>query len=105
MRSAVIGFVLGISWLQSQAALPSYSILLLLILSLVPAAGALRYIRRPAGRVPLLALGGALAGFAWAALVAHHALSEELPAAWEGRDVTVIGTVDSLPDVFERGLR
>lgn len=41
----------------------------------------------------------------WAAVVAHHYLSQELPKEWEDRDVTVIGTIDSLPFRFERGVR
>ncbi|HWT71208.1 MAG TPA: DNA internalization-related competence protein ComEC/Rec2 [Oxalicibacterium sp.] len=105
MRSAVIGFVVGIAWLQTQAVLPSYSILLLLMLPLALAAGALCRLRDRVARMILLTASGVLAGSLWAALVAHHVLSEELPAAWEGRDVTVIGTIDSLPDAFERGVR
>ncbi len=56
-------------------------------------------------RIALMMACGVLAGFFWAALLAHHHLREELPEAWEGRDVTVIGTIDSLPHRFERGIR
>ena len=56
-------------------------------------------------RVPLLVAAGLSLGFAWAALFAHHYLSQELPREWEGRDITLVGTVDSLPDHFARGLR
>ena len=105
MRAAVIGFVLGVAWLQMQAALPAHSHLFLLLMFAALAILALRRIGSARLRIPLLAAAGAAAGFAWAALLASHALSEELPVAWEGRDVTVIGTVDSLPDPFERGLR
>ena len=32
-------------------------------------------------------------------------MSEQLPVAWEGRDITLVGTIDSLPYRFERGVR
>jgi competence protein ComEC len=105
MRSAVIGFVIGIAWLQMQAVLPSYRLLFLLLFLTVLAVLALRRLERPWLRITLMAAAGAFAGFAWAGLLASHTLSEELPPAWEGRDVTVIGTIDSLPDAFERGVR
>jgi len=44
-------------------------------------------------------------GFAWAGLFAQHYLAQELPKEWEGRDVTVVGVVDSLPYHFEQGVR
>jgi competence protein ComEC len=48
---------------------------------------------------------GLLLGYAWAALLAHHALAQQLAPTDEGRDITVIGIVDSLPYRFEQGLR
>ncbi|MDB5773186.1 MAG: internalization-related competence protein ComEC/Rec2, partial [Burkholderia sp.] len=54
---------------------------------------------------PALSACGATLGFTWAALFAQVYLSQELPKEWEGRDVTVIGTIDSLPYSFERGVR
>lgn len=65
----------------------------------------LRFARGAAFKIPLLIACGVAFGFAWAALLAQHALSEQLPAAWEGRDVTVIGTIDSLPQRSEQGVR
>jgi len=124
MRSAILGFVAGAAWLQMQADLPG-SWALLAILASVPLLAWLLYrlsrVARPAlnpgqagsmctSAVPVLnaagrAACGALAGFAWAAVLAHYHLREQLPQDWEGRDVTVIGTVDSLPYRFERGVR
>ncbi|WP_335339740.1 DNA internalization-related competence protein ComEC/Rec2 [Collimonas arenae] len=49
-------------------------------------------------------LAGAIFGFAWAGLFAQYYLRQELPPQWEGRDITLIGTVDSLPSHFERGV-
>jgi competence protein ComEC len=105
MRSAVIGFVVGIAFLQTRASLPSYPLLLCLAASVGFAAWMSINLRRRAMRIALLLSAGAMAGFVWSALLAHYYLAEALPAAWEGRDVTLIGTVDSLPDAFERGVR
>ena len=105
MRSTVAGFVGGIALLQHQAALPA---LWLLILALTISGLALLWLRGMESarvRVPLLACAGAVLGFAWAGIVAQHFLSAELPKDWEGRDLTIVGTVDSLPYVFEQGVR
>src|SRR5437016_9287770 len=55
--------------------------------------------------ISALAAGGALLGFCWAALYAQYYLRQELPPEWEGRDVTVVGTIASLPTHFEQGVR
>ncbi len=97
MRLAILGFVGGAALLQMQAALPGpaamaaclFAFLLLLMLR----------------RLPARVLAAALAGFLWAASVAHLALRHELAAANEGRDITLIGTIDSLPYQFEQGAR
>ena len=105
MRSAIIGFVVGAGWLQMQAALSPYSLLFLLIVfaSLLAVATHVTVLRK--ARVPLFAATGAVFGFVWATLFAQHYLAQELPRDWEGRDVTIVGTVDSLPGYFERGVR
>jgi competence protein ComEC len=109
MRSAIIGFVIGVAWLQCQAALPStltlgllsaLLVLPILLNRLVPA-----LFHRSVLKITTLALCGALAGFVWAALFAQHYLNSELPKEWEGREVTVIGTIDSLPFRFDDGVR
>lgn len=105
MRSAIIGFVVGAGWLQAQAALPSWFVIFLSCVLGAVLIGMARIARRTKARIPLLAVAGLSLGFAWAALFAHHHLSQELPPEWEGRDITVVGTVDSLPDRFARGLR
>ncbi|HVK93874.1 MAG TPA: ComEC/Rec2 family competence protein [Noviherbaspirillum sp.] len=105
MRSIIIGFVAGAGLLQWQARLPSLYLLgLALIAALLLAAGA-RRMRQAWQRVTLFAVAGMVLGFAWAGMFAQHYLSRELPKEWEGRDVTVIGTIDSLPQYFERGVR
>ena len=98
MRTAVISFALGVWALQWLPELPGAAMLLA-----CAAAGTLCLIaaRRTLGRV-----GAALAfGFCWAALAAHLSLSDELAQENEGRDLTVIGVVESLPHEFEGGVR
>ncbi|MDB5765952.1 MAG: rec2 [Collimonas fungivorans] len=105
MRSAVIGFVLGVAFLQMQAVLPAaWPLCGLLALGLVLLA-AVHKIPDPYFRSAACVLAGALFGFAWAGLFAHYYLRHELPPAWEGRDITVIGTIDSLPSYSESGVR
>ena len=54
----------------------------------------------------LVGLAAAVAtGVAWAATFAHVRLADQLPEAFEGRDIEVIGIVASLPQHFERGVR
>ncbi|MCM8627728.1 DNA internalization-related competence protein ComEC/Rec2 [Accumulibacter sp.] len=109
MRSRIIAFSLGIGALQMQPALPDWPPLVVLL----AAAGLLWLVRqRPtAGRVQsvgclALSLAGcALLGFAWAVLRAEQRLDDRLEAAWESRDVQIVGVVAALPHVFERGER
>ena len=44
-------------------------------------------------------------GFYWAAWLAQLALAPQLALADEGRDITVVGTVASLPYQFQQGVR
>ena len=105
MRSFVIGFVAGAAVLQHQATLLSASLLgLLLVLALLACFLVRRRVNRIA-RIAVFAFAGAMLGFGWAGLFAQHYLARELPRDWEGRDITVIGTIDSLPYHFERGVR
>lgn len=106
MRTAIIFFVLGVAVLQQQARLLSLPYLMLLLLCSGAACLAVRRLSmRHAWRLPVYLLAAGLAGFVWASLFAHAYLHYGLPPAWEGRDVTLIGTVDSLPHRFEQGAR
>ena len=105
MWVSVVFFAGGVWLLQQQAQLPAMT----LACSLATA-GALVLLRgeHAAMRVSRWALTCALclaAGFFWAAAAAHWRMSDALPAEWEGRDVTLIGTVASLPQVYERSVR
>jgi len=105
MRSLVLGLLIGIGWLQTQAALPSLLAMCLLAAGALMLGWGARIVRRPLFRIPLLIMCGTAAGFFWAALFAHHYLAASLPKELEGKDVVVVGTVDSLPNSFEQGVR
>lgn len=98
MRCAILGFVGGAAWLQTLAALPdTAAIAFCAALALLLLCG----LRGPVRA----AVAGALLGFCWAALVAHIALAPQLALDDEGLDVTLVGTIDSLPHRFEQGVR
>jgi competence protein ComEC len=112
MRALILGFAGGVLWLQQAAALPAPWWLVLAI----PACAAALALRVPAARIHSLALragvragcaaaAGVVLGYAWAALVAHAALAPRLDPGDEGRDLELVGVVDSLPGRFEQGVR
>jgi competence protein ComEC len=98
MRCAILGFAGGAAYLQTFAALPGQAAMgcyaALAVLLLLALRGAARG-----------AAAGALLGFSWAALIATVALTPQLATDDEGRDVTLVGTIDSLPYRFEQGVR
>ncbi|MCE3606323.1 DNA internalization-related competence protein ComEC/Rec2 [Massilia sp. P8910] len=97
MRAAILGFACGAGLLQIQPVLPSPS-----TMAACAAIAVLLCLLRGVAR---LAMAGALSGFCWAALAAHLALAPALAKAGEGRDITVVGIVDSLPFRFDDGVR
>lgn len=105
MRSTIIGFVAGAALLQYQANLPSTYLLAALLAAALMLVLLARRRDRPGARMAFRLSGGVAIGFAWAGLFAQTYLAHELPKEWEGRDVTVIGTIDSLPYYFEQGVR
>jgi competence protein ComEC len=107
VRLGILAFAAGVWLLQSQAALPGW-----LLIAALTAAFAAVVVARHALRVGhlrpvrLVVLAASLGlGFAWAAGAAKLRLADRLDPAWEGRDVTLTGTVASLPQPFERGVR
>ena len=101
MRLFAASFLAGTVVLQQAAALPDTR--------LAGLAGALllatRLARHAAGRALLVAAAGFLAGHDLAAWRAQSRLADELPRAWEGRDIEVEGIVTGLPQAGERGTR
>ena len=98
MRCAILGFVAGAAWIQTCAILPQGWLLVDLALA---ALFALLVLRGPCRA----AFAGAILGLCWAALLAHAALAPQLAREDEGRDFTIVGTVDSLPYTFDQGVR
>jgi len=97
MRCAILAFVLGACWLQTRAELPAVATLAWAVAAAL-LLGALR-------RLPATLLAAALCGAAWAAMAAHLALADALPRSQEGKDVSIVGTVDSLPQAMDGGVR
>ena len=110
MRSTVglilAAFACGVAGLQTCAALPGYPVAIgcagfgtLVLVAMVHAR------LRPAVMM-LLAIAATLAaGFGYAAWRAHNRLAEELPRAWEGEDIEILGVVDDLPAASAQGTR
>lgn len=109
MRSAILAFVLGVACLQQQAALWQIEFLITLFLfSIVIFLGAKKYWPlRLMPRLRQLVIVGVffLLGYVWASMFASWYLRQELAAELEGQDVTVVGTIASLPHVFPEGVR
>jgi competence protein ComEC len=104
VRCLLLGFASGVGLLQTRALLPP-SWLVCVLLAAAVCAVLLHGRLSAAGRMASRLACGALLGFLWAALVAHHYLADELPSSREGQDLVVTGVIDSLPYRFERGLR
>lgn len=119
MRAFALGLLAGVFWLQSQAVLPdaiACAVLVLIAIVCLPLAHRLARrklnqitmssvsLRAVAGIAFTIAIGIAI-GIGWSGLFAHVRMNEALPAALEGRDLQVIGVVDSLPDSVARGVR
>lgn len=105
MRSTIIGFVAGAALLQQQAALPATPLLAAIVFAAVLSLVLARNALRPNLRIPAYFASGLAIGFAWAGLFAQNYLAQELPKEWEGHDMTLIGTIDSLPYNFQQGVR
>ena len=107
MRLFILAFACGVALLQREAALPALSPGWWLPPLAVLGAGAWapRTLAWRGLRWGILTLTAAGCGFGWAAWRAESRLADQLDAAWEGRDVVVIGTVSSLPQPNDRGVR
>ena len=81
-------FVAGVALLESEPTLPDP-----MWCAWVPAASWLALMRVRTS--PLMA---AVAGYAWAACIAHVQMGAALPPEVEGRDIEITGTVRGLPD-------
>jgi competence protein ComEC len=109
-------FVAGAILLQRQAVLPDAALCAAGAAAAAVAGALLRFgpvrLLRPrlAGCVrhagsALVIFAAALLGFAYAAWRADVRLAIALPPEWEGEDIALVGVVDDLPQVTDRGLR
>lgn len=91
MILTTVAFITGVLLLQYQPTLPA-PLLSLLLCPLLYAAW--RYYSRP----PIHGIAVLLCGFLWASIMAHLSLHPGLAGELEGRDLQVVGIVESLPD-------
>jgi competence protein ComEC len=88
----------GMAGLHQQAALaPSGVWLGTGLAALLAMAQLWRRRLRPAWHLSFFCLAALLLGAAWTGWRAQQRLAQELPPAWEGRDLWLVGRVDSLP--------
>ncbi len=98
-------FTIGVWLLQQQAALPDFAWVWLLIGLLPVLFMSARSLVLRISRNVLIAAFACLIGFYHAAWQGQQRLSVNLPDAWQGQDIEVIGVVAELPHTNERGLR
>ena len=102
MLISIIGFAMGIAWLQWQAELPpDLALAMMGILALLSISLAVVDRRLRIG----LPTGAFLLGILWATMMAQWRLADALPEASEGRDIQVEGIISTLPQPFENGWR
>lgn len=104
MRTVLLGFAGGAALLQVQAALPQAPEAGIAV-ALLALALAARWPPAAAIDRAIDACAGILLGFSWAALLATFALAPQLAKDYEGRDLVLTGTIDSLPYHFDGGVR
>ena len=102
MRLNILAFAASVIVLQMQPELPT--VWPWALAGLLLALPAFRWRGNwPARLIGFLAC--LVLGFAWAAWRAEIRLADALPAAWEGRDIEVVGVVAALPQDFSQGSR
>ena len=104
MRTVLLGFASGAALLQVQATLPGTPEAGIAI-ALIALALTARWPPPKLIDLAIDAAAGVLLGFCWAALLATLALAPQLAKDYEGRDLTLTGTIDSLPYHFDGGVR
>jgi competence protein ComEC len=106
---ALLAFATGAVLLQWQPALPLVvpwlggGVAAAVAGAVLCVAGRLAHVRLPAAALAILAMGAV--GFGYAAWRAEVRLADALPSQWEGEDIRLIGVIDDLPQVSDRGTR
>lgn len=104
MRSIIIAFACGIGFLQLQGDLPGAGVIA--ALAALALLGLFLFAGREHWAFHLLRLFCCvLLGFVWAGWLAQQRLADQLPVAWEMKDIQVTGVIASLPQRIERGER
>ena len=104
MVSSSIFFAIGVWLLQQQAVLPDMRWAWPLIAFPLALWLPHRMLWQRITRTLLLIILTAACGFFYAAWVAQQQLADELPSAWQGKNIEVIGVVAEMPRQHERGL-
>jgi competence protein ComEC len=103
---ALVAFACGVAWLQTCAVLPAQPAWLVVAAACVFVLAAVARARvRPVWLISLAVAAALLAGVGYAAWRAQVRLGEELPQAWEGEDIDIVGVVDDLPANAAQGTR
>ena len=102
MRRFIAGFLPGVFALQQEATLPDP---LAFALAGLAAALGCALLRGRWSRTMMVVCTGASLGYAYAAWRADIRLADALPVTAEATDLAVVGIVQSLPTVNERGVR
>lgn len=107
MRLYVMGFAAGVWWLQQQPQLPSvHGVWFAAPLAFAVLAAA--RIHTPVWEIArhiAAAACCAACGAMWAAWLAQVRLADELPIAWEGENIQVVGVIAAMPQAYERSVR
>lgn len=108
MRLAILMFAGGVVFLQLQPVLPA-DLALALVALIGPLLIGLSFVPGLTNRAwparILVMLASAALGFSWAGGMARLRLADQLPLAWETKEIEISGIVSSLPQRFERGER
>ncbi|MDR5743310.1 DNA internalization-related competence protein ComEC/Rec2 [Caballeronia sp. LZ029] len=103
MRAILLGFALGVWGLQQQARLPDgiawSAICAAFVVTMTLGA------MKPRVRIASFVIGACALGFAYAAMRAEVRLREQLPVAYEQRDIELTGFVRGLPEQQADGTR
>ena len=104
----LIAFAVGVVVLQTCATLPAFPV----AIAMAGACALIWAVAHPPGtpahaamRAMLACAAACLLGFGYAAWRAESRLAQELPSAWEGEDIAIVGVVDDLPAVSPQGVR
>jgi competence protein ComEC len=103
----LIAFAGGVCLLQTAAALPVFPLAMAVTGVVAMAAAHLlaKQLGHPRIALALVAFGAGVTGFGYAAWRADVRLSDALPREWEGESIRLVGIIDDLPAVSERGVR